>query len=78
MAKEIRFDRSLYLPEAVEAAAAAYRDHAEISLSTAGDSVIAAITAADEDLDEIAGAFGNHVLYETITRIRQASLQETD
>ena len=41
----ITFDRSLYTPEAVEAAAAAYAEYADIALERSGDAVIAVIDA---------------------------------
>jgi len=72
--ESIRFDRSLYLPEAVEAAVAAYAEHAQIELSTTDDAVVAAISGVvDNDADMVAYAFCNHVLHETIARLRQAN-----
>jgi hypothetical protein len=77
MARRVAFDGSLYLPEAVEAAAEAYAEHATILVKPAADGVVARISvAADEDLDMVANAFCNHVLYETIVRLRQTALQE--
>ena len=77
MARRISFDRSLYLPEAVEAGAAAYAEHANIELTSDGDAVVAVIDAtADYDTDTIANAFCNHVLYETVARLRQAAVGE--
>lgn len=74
MGESIRFDRSLYLPEAVEAAVAAYAEHAQIELSTTDDAVVAAISGVvDNDADTVAHAFCNHVLHETIARLRQAN-----
>ena len=74
---EISFDRSLYLPEAVEAAAAAYAEHAKIELTPTADAVEATVSSfAGNDEDLVANAFCNHVLYETIARKRQAVLQE--
>lgn len=75
MAERISFERSLYLPEAVDAAAAAYAEHAQIEVTPAADAVVAVISApADEQT--VVHAFCNHVLYETITRRRQAALDE--
>jgi hypothetical protein len=72
MAERISFDRSLYMPEAVEAAAAAYADFATIQLTTSGEAVVADIAdAGDYDLATIANAFSNHVLHETISRRRR-------
>jgi hypothetical protein len=77
MAEQITFDRSLYLPEAVEAAAAAYAEHARIEVTSTPDSVVAVITEAVEyDPQTLAHAFCNHVLYETIARNRRATSQE--
>jgi hypothetical protein len=77
MAERITFERSLYLPEAVEAAAAAYAEHARIEVTTAPDAVVAVLEpTAEEDRPNVARAFCNHVLYETITRRRQAPLGE--
>lgn len=77
MAERIVFDRSLYLPEAVEAAAAAYGEHARIELSPIDDTVVAVISdVVEHDEREVVNAFCNHVLHETIARIRQAALQE--
>jgi hypothetical protein len=77
MAERISFERSLYLPEAVEAAAAAYSEYARIDVTTEPDAVVAVVepTIAEEG-ENVAHAFCNHVLHETITRRRQASLEE--
>lgn len=77
MAERLIFDRSLYLPEAVEAAATAYADFARIEVTAGGDStevVIADVVDHDEQL--IARAFANHVLHETILRVRQSATAE--
>ncbi len=77
MAERITFDRSLYLPEAIEAAAAAYAEHARIELTPTADAVVAVVPdVAGLDPQAVAHAFCNHVLHETITRRRQAGLQE--
>jgi hypothetical protein len=77
MAERIVFERSLYLPDAVEAAAAAYAEHAKIDLTPTDDAVVAVIgNAVDHDEREVANAFCNHVLHETIARVRQSALQE--
>jgi hypothetical protein len=73
MAERITFDRSLYLPEAVEAAAAAYAEYARVELTTGSDGVVAVVEPVDgEDGPHVVHGFCNHVLYETITRRRQA------
>lgn len=72
MAEEIAFDRSLYLPEAVAAAAAAYGAHARIELADTQKAVIARISdVAGHDPAIVVHSFCNHVLHETITRRRQ-------
>jgi len=77
MAERITFERSLYLPEAVEAAAAAYGEFAEIELTPTADAVVALISRVTEhDPRVVAHAFCNHVLHETIVRRRQSAVQE--
>jgi hypothetical protein len=69
----ISFDRSLYVPEAVEAAAAAYAGYADITLERTGDAVVAVlgdVTGADRRTVE--HSFCNLVLQETIVRMRRA------
>ena len=69
MAERIAFDRSLYLAEAVEAAVAAYAEHARIELTATDDGVVASVSPLGElDPGLIANAFANHVLHETIAR----------
>jgi hypothetical protein len=78
MAEEVTFDRSLYLPEAVEAAAAAYAEHARVDVRHTDDSIVAVISPAVEDeAHGLVNAFCNHVLHETIARLRQSTLQES-
>jgi hypothetical protein len=73
MAERITFDRSLYLPEAVAAAAAAYAEHAQVEVTPGADEVVAVISAgAGHDPQIVVHAFCNHVLHETIARRRQA------
>jgi hypothetical protein len=76
MAERIAFDRTLYLPEAVEAAAAAYADYATIEVTPSADAVVAAIAVDGDEVQTVVHAFCNHVLHETITRRRQAALDE--
>lgn len=74
---EIVFDGSLYLPDAVTAAAAAYADHLQIELTQTADAVVAKVSGSvADDTQTVVNAFCNHVLYETIARRRQAALQE--
>jgi hypothetical protein len=78
MNKRVVFDGSLYLPEAVEAAAEAYAQHATIVVKPAADGVVAVISGTEEnDLNTVVNSFCNHVLYETIVRLRQSALQES-
>ena len=68
----ISFDRSLYVPEAVEAAAAAYAGYADITLERDGDAVVAvvgAVTGGDPHV--VAHSFCNLALQETIVRMRR-------
>lgn len=77
MAEQITFSRSLYLPAAVEAAAAAYAEYAHIEVTPAADDVVAVISAVvGYDLQTVANAFCNYALQETIAQRRQVSLQE--
>ena len=77
MAERINFDRSLYLPEAVEAAVAAYSEHAQIELTSTADVLTVVISGvAGNDPEVVANAFCNHVLHETIARMRHATLPE--
>jgi len=76
MAERIAFDRTLYLPEAVEAAAAAYAEYATIEVTPSADAVVAAISVDGDDVQTVVHAFCNHVLYETLTRRHQAALDE--
>lgn len=76
MAKQVTFDRTLYLPDAVEAAALAYAQHAKIELTPTDDGVSAVISGVGEqDPELVANAFCNHALHETIVRLRQAALR---
>jgi hypothetical protein len=69
MAERVAFDRSLYLPEAVEAAVAAYAEHATIEVTSTDDTVVAVVSAADGiDPELVTHSFCNHVLHETIQR----------
>ena len=77
MAERVTFDRSLYLPEAVEAAATAYAEHARIELTREGDATVAQISpTGDDDPELLASSFCNHVLHETVTRRRAESTGE--
>jgi hypothetical protein len=73
----ITFDRSLYTPEAVEAAAAAYAEYAEIALERSGDAVVAVVGAVPGgDRETIENSFCNLALQETIVRMHRAGAPE--
>jgi hypothetical protein len=77
MAERVSFDRSLYLPEAVDAAAAAYRDHARIEVTRNEECTVAMISpVAEGDPIVLANAFCNHVLHETIARLQSSPVQD--
>jgi hypothetical protein len=73
----ITFDRSLYAPDAVAAAAAAYADYADITLEQEGDAVIATVGAVrGHERDTIEHSFCNLVLQETVVRLRRNAAHE--
>lgn len=77
MAEQVSFDQYLYLPAAVEAAAAAYAGHADITLTSTADAVVATISGdAETDLQTLVHAFCNHVLHETIVLRRRTAAEE--
>jgi hypothetical protein len=77
--RRITFDRSLYAPEAVEAAAAAYAEHADITLERSGDTVVAVVGGVTGgDRETIENAFCNLALQETIVRMRRAAAPEDE
>lgn len=77
MAERVTFDRSLYFPEAVEAAAAAYGEHARIEVTRAADCTVATLTPiAEGSPGLLVNAFCNHVLHETLARLHESKLQE--
>ena len=75
----ITFDRSLYTPEAVEAAAAAYAEYADIALERSGDAVVAVVGAVTGgDRQTVENSFCNLALQETIVRMRRAPAPEDE
>jgi hypothetical protein len=77
MSERLVFSRSLYLPEAVEAAAAAYAGHARIEVTRGANETVAVVSdVVEHDPRMLANAFCNHVLHETIAQKRQAELEE--
>ncbi len=68
----IIFDRSLYAPDAIEAAAATYADYADIALERSSDAVIAVVGAVrGADRETIEHSFCNLALQETVVRMRR-------
>ncbi len=75
----IAFHQSLYTPEAVEAAAAAYAEYAAITLERSGDEVVAVIDAVTgADPRTVEHSFCNLALQETIVRMRRAAAPEDE
>ena len=75
----ISFHQSLYSPEAVEAAAAAYAEYANIALERSGDEVVAVIDAVTGgDPETVEHSFCNLALQETIVRMRRATAPEEE
>ena len=74
----ITFHQSLYSPEAVEAAAAAYAEYADIALEPSGDTVVAVVGAVTGDPQTIENSFCNLALQETIVRMHQAAAREEE
>lgn len=73
MARRVVFDAGLYLHEAVEAAAVAYREHVTVDVDRRGDGIVATLAGPKLD-DEVVDGFCNHALFETVARRRQAAL----
>ena len=70
----ITFDRSLYTPDAVEAAAAAYAEYADIEIERSNDAVVAVVGAVrGADREAIEHSFCNFALQETVVRMRRAA-----
>jgi hypothetical protein len=71
MSERISFTRSLYLPEAVEAAAEAHRDLAKIQVNLGNDEIELVIDEPDPDVaDVLCDEVANYVLAETVRRLR--------
>ncbi len=71
MAERIVFSRSLYAPEAVRAAAAAYGELASFELQVSAEAIEVVITEPDESVaDVLVDEFCNHALHETIVSLR--------
>lgn len=75
----ISFDRSLYTPEAVEAAAAAYVEYADIAIERENDAVVAVVgDVRGRDRETIEHSFCNLALQETVVRMRRAAATRTE
>ncbi len=76
---QITFDRSLYSPEAVEAAAAAYADYADIVLERSNDVVTAVVgDVRGADRATVEHSFCNLALQETVVRMRRSTATEPE
>jgi hypothetical protein len=75
---QITFDRSLYAPDAVEAAAAAYAEYADITLERSSNAVVADVgEVRGAERETIERSFCNLALQETVVRMRRAAALET-
>lgn len=72
MAERVLFCRALYLPEAVRAAVEAYGELAAFAVEVRDDDVAVDISDPDADVASVlVDEFCNHVLHETIVRLRE-------
>lgn len=72
MAERVLFSRALYLPEAVRAAVDAYGGLATFAVEQSGDDVAVDISDLDPEVASVlVDEFCNHVLHETIVRLRE-------
>ena len=71
---QIAFHRSLYLPDAVQAAVGAYGDYVEsIDVEQGDQDIKVTLRGFDPGYGDVIGdAFANHVLFETVVQSRQA------
>ena len=71
MAETLDFSRSLYLPEAVQAAVDAYAELASLSVAPHDGGTLVTIRNPDPELaDVLVDELANHALHETIVRTR--------
>jgi hypothetical protein len=74
MAERIAFSRSLYDPEAVEAAAQTYGELGKLSVSVGDSDIVLTIDSPDPDVADVLGdEICNFALAETVRRARGAS-----
>jgi hypothetical protein len=72
MADRLVFSRALYLPEAVRAAVDAYGELATFAVDVRDDDVAVDISEPDPEVASVlVDEFSNHVLHETIVRLRE-------
>lgn len=72
MAERVIFSRSLYQAEAVQAAVEAYQELATFDVKVRDDDVAVEIFDPDPDVANVlVDEFCNHVLHETIVRMRE-------
>jgi len=75
----IAFHQSLYSPDAVEAAVAAYAEYVDIALERSGDEVVAVLgTVTGADPETVEHSFCNLALQETIVRMRRGTAPEEE
>jgi len=68
----LAFHRSLYLPEAVHAAAEAYGGYATIRVTDSPTDLVVELSGYDTRYGEtIIDSFNNHVLFESVVRSRE-------
>ncbi len=71
MAERLVFARSLYSPDAVRAATAAYAELASFELQVSAEAIEVIISEPDESVaDVLLDEFCNHALHETIVSLR--------
>jgi hypothetical protein len=67
---ELAFSRSLYTPEAVRDAVAAYQELARFEVLEGGDDVQVRVSDPDPEVNDLLDEFCNHVLFETVKQFR--------
>jgi hypothetical protein len=69
--RRLTFSRSLYLPEAIQAAATAYSQVAAIDIRSDEHEIEVLIDADDRYGERVFDGFSNHALFETIVKTRE-------
>jgi len=67
---ELSFSRSLYTPEAVRDAVAAYQALARFEVIEGGDDMQVRVSEPDPEVNDLLDEFCNHVLFETVQQFR--------